>query len=312
MLVNRADKLEAALSSVGASRNTTPMISVVIPSYNCAEFLPQALDSVLIQSYSVIEIIIVDDGSTDETRQIVQPYLGRQNIRYVYQENRGLPGARNRGVEESRGEFIAVLDADDALAPTALEEMLHALSDSDASWCVIDIVKFWEDYREIQKTDLPKDDLRIAILNEDFIRRAMFFRKVALQRIGMWDASMKMREDWDLNIRLISGAEPFVYVARPLYHYRRRPGSITTGSSEKLFSYTERLLAKHHKASADAGDTVLRRIYAERMWDLARLHLYNRRDWKRALHCVCQSLAYDFSFARLIHPILHRLRLAAH
>lgn len=281
------------------------MISVVIPSYNCAEFLPQALDSVLDQSYSDFEIIVVDDGSTDGTWPVVQPYLRRENIRYIYQENRGLPGARNRGVEESRGEFIAVLDADDALAPTALEEMLHALDDSNASWCVIDILKFWEGYQEIQKTNLPENDLVTAIFREDFIRRGMFFRKDALLRVGMWDDGMKMREDWDLNIRLISTGEPFVHLARPLYHYRRRPGSITTSNPEKLFGYTERLLVKHHKTSADAGDLVSRRIYAEQMWDLARLRLYTKKNWRKTLYCVWQSLRYDFSITRLMHPILH-------
>src|SRR4028118_1349040 len=91
--------------------NSTPQVSVIIPAYNGDRYIAQAVESVISQTYKNWEIIVVDDGSTDDTRQALQPYFDR--IRYVYQENQGVAAARNRGIQESRGELIAFLDQDD-------------------------------------------------------------------------------------------------------------------------------------------------------------------------------------------------------
>jgi glycosyltransferase involved in cell wall biosynthesis len=287
-----------------------PLVSVIIPSYNCAKYLPESIESVLGQSFGDFEIILVDDGSTDDTKEVVNRYLGDRRLRYVFQENRGVPSiAKNRGVAIARGEFIATLDADDILAPTALEEMTAALQGSNASWCIIDVLKFWEDYREVRRTQFRAADLLHELLQADFICRAMFFWKAALVRVGMWDEALRTREDWDLNIRLMASGEPFAYLNMPLYHYRHRPGSLTTANSRGLLLDTERLLRKHHKPRADAGDTEVAKIYAARMWDLARSHFFRTRDLAAVSRCVWESAMYDFSLARLIHPLVHHAKL---
>lgn len=296
-----------SLDSGGENRMC--QVSVVIPSYNCASFLPECVDSALKQLINDFEVIIVDDGSTDRTLEVVNQYQDDKRIRLIRQENRGLPAARNAGVSMSRGEYIAALDADDTLEPTALQEMMSAVQNAGASWCIIDIIKFWGGYQEVQKTELPAGKLQLAILREDFIRRAMFLKRSALERIGMWDADIKMREDWDLNIRLINAEEPFVYLPRPLYRYRKRPESITTGDPKPLFTYTEQVLRKHHKRLADAGDKGVARVYAENMWDLARQHFYRRKDLRKAFACIRESLAYDFRPSRILHPVVHKLSI---
>ena len=96
-----------------------PKISVIIPTYQHADFLGDAIDSVLAQTYKDYELIIVDDGSTDGTREIVAAY-GNQ-IKYIYQDNRGLSAARNTGILASKGEYIGLLDADDVWLPNKLE-----------------------------------------------------------------------------------------------------------------------------------------------------------------------------------------------
>lgn len=286
-----------------------PTVSVIMPAFRCAEYLPQAIESVLAQTFSDFELIVVDDGSPDDTGEIVARYRGDRRVIYVRQENAGLPGARNTGVRNARGQFIAAVDADDALAPTALEEMTAALISSGASWCWIDIVKFWDDYREVQRTEPPAGDLLEGILKDDFIRRAMFLRRDALLRVGLWDADMRMREDWDLNIRMIRAKEPYVYLERPLYEYRRRPGSITTGDPKRLFAYTEAVLRKHHKQLADAGSRAAAEMYAANQWALARSQFYRCRDIIGTARSVWESVRYDFRLARLFHPILHHGRL---
>src|SRR3990167_8128796 len=104
----------------------TPRVSVVIPTYNYARYLPQAIDSVLGQTYPHIEVVVVDDGSTDESRDVLRAYGSR--IRWVQQERQGVSAARNRGVRESRGDLVAFLDADDRWLPTKLERQV-------ARWC---------------------------------------------------------------------------------------------------------------------------------------------------------------------------------
>lgn len=106
----------------------TPLVSVIIPNYNYARFLPQALDSVLAQSYSNFEIIVVDDGSTDDSKAILRSYGER--IRWFEQQNQGVSAARNRGVKESRGQLIAFLDADDIWLPLKLERQVQLFLDN--------------------------------------------------------------------------------------------------------------------------------------------------------------------------------------
>ena len=106
-----------------------PRASVVIPSYNHGEFVGDAISSVLAQTYGDYEILIVDDGSTDNTAEIVAQFGSR--VRYIRQENQGLSSARNRGINVARGEFIGLLDADDMYEPTFLMSMIEALDDTD-------------------------------------------------------------------------------------------------------------------------------------------------------------------------------------
>ena len=106
-----------------------PKISIITPAYNCAKFLPQTIESVLKQTFGDFEMIIVDDGSTDNTKQVIEPYLKNHplKIKYIYQQNGGVSVARNTAVKNALGEFIAFLDADDMFLPNRLEESLRVI-----------------------------------------------------------------------------------------------------------------------------------------------------------------------------------------
>lgn len=283
-------------------------IAVIIPSYNCAPFVEQAVESVFRQTYSDYELIVVDDGSSDNTAQVLAKYSSNPKFRYYRQENRGLPGSRNAGVRISNSEYLAFLDADDQLEGDALRLMVQELDRTGASWCLIDIVKAKSNGREIQYTEVPKDDPFYAILCDDFIQRGMFFRRDAFVEVGMYDESMKYREDWDINVRMFAARKSFTYLPKPLYIYTWREGSITTGKRARVLDFTAMLLKKHHKSFADAGDTRAAKIYAQNMWALGRFYFYDVHRYRRALACVLQSLKYDFSPARVFHPLLHHAR----
>jgi len=120
-------------------------VSVIIPAYNGAAFLPEAIDSVLAQDYEPLEILVVDDGSTDDTHDVLRPYAPR--IRYFYQENRGPSAARNLGIERARGDLIAFLDADDRWLPGKLAAQVAALGTQSAAALVHTDVLFWDPTR---------------------------------------------------------------------------------------------------------------------------------------------------------------------
>src|SRR5438128_339141 len=106
-----------------------PKVTVLIPSYNAAHFLPISIESALSQSYQDFEIIIIDDGSNDHTKAVVQSFIDQypHKIRYFWQENKGLAVARNTGLAESQGEYVALLDADDRWLPCRLQEEVGVL-----------------------------------------------------------------------------------------------------------------------------------------------------------------------------------------
>jgi glycosyltransferase involved in cell wall biosynthesis len=104
-----------------------PKVSVIIPTYNCAQYITEAIESVLNQTYKDFEIIVVDDGSTDNTNEILRSYIEKKKIRYFYQENSGVSSARNMGVRVSQGEYISFLDSDDFWEVNHLQQLLNAM-----------------------------------------------------------------------------------------------------------------------------------------------------------------------------------------
>ncbi|MBP1734587.1 MAG: glycosyl transferase family 2, partial [Deltaproteobacteria bacterium] len=130
--------------------NKMANVSVVIPTFNCGRYICQAVESALKQTYKDLEIIVVDDGSTDATYQTIKPYADAGSVRYIYQENRGLPGARNTGIQNAEGEFIVVLDADDELDERMISLCLQKVEGDQTDWCVCDIIRI-ETHREDQK-----------------------------------------------------------------------------------------------------------------------------------------------------------------
>lgn len=281
-----------------------PLIGIVIPSYNCGAYISSAIDSVLTQSVSDSEVIVVDDGSTDNTLQVLQPYFGHPRFRYISQENRGVSATRNAGAKLLQAKYLAFVDADDALAPGALELVLTEFDRSKSCWCLIDVWKTYGGKRELQRTRVPSDNHLRGILQEDFIRRGIFFKRADFFDIGMYDETLHIREDWDINIRMFEKRKPFSYIPKPLYLYNHRPGSLTKSGQMKVLFSTEKVLRKHHKRLADAGDKYISEIYARNMWGLAREYLYNLRDVRGTVRCISESLRYDLSISRLVHPFV--------
>jgi glycosyltransferase involved in cell wall biosynthesis len=288
-----------------------PEVTVVIPTFNCGQYISHAIDSVLRQTYEDHEIIVVDDGSTDGTRETIAPYVENRAVRYIYQENRGLPGARNTGIKNALGEYIVVLDADDELDDRMVALCREKVEEEGTDWCVCDILRI-ETYTEEQKRNvyrarIPQGDYRKHILADDFISRSAFFRKASLQDIDLYDEDIQVRVDWAINIRLILAGKRFSHVSEPLYIYKLRSSSLVKTTHRKKFDNTLKLLRKHHKELADEGDSEIGKIYAQNLWRLGRAYLVESRAIGSSVECFLESMKYDFSLRRLFHPFYHHL-----
>ncbi|MBI4782204.1 MAG: glycosyltransferase [Oscillatoriophycideae cyanobacterium NC_groundwater_1537_Pr4_S-0.65um_50_18] len=181
-------------------------VSVIIPAYNGDRFIGQAIDSVLAQTYANHEIIVIDDGSTDQTQQVLQPY--RDQIQYHHQSNQGVAVARNRGLEQAQGELIAFLDQDDCFLPNKLALQVEKLEDAaaeigivhsgwqriDAEGAALGKVEPWH--------KAPQLDLYEWVWWKPVLLSAMMFRRSWLERVGGLDADFKQACDIDLALRL--------------------------------------------------------------------------------------------------------------
>jgi hypothetical protein len=125
----------------------------------------------------------------------------------------------------------------------------------------------------------------------------------------MYDEDLAVREDWDINIRMIEEERPFTYINEPLYIYARTEGSLMTGNLRRVLTCTERVLRKHHKRLADSGNPPIASIYARNMWRLARSYFYEAHDFPAAFRSMRESMRYNFSLHRIVHPIIHRIEV---
>lgn len=198
---------------------TRPLVSIIVPCYNQAAFLPETLDSVQRQSYISWECIIVDDGSVDNTKQVVHHYTSQDSrFRYYQQPNSGVSTARNVAVEYSLGEYILPLDGDDKFHPKYVEECVRVFQ-SDASLKLVYCKAAFFGKKE-GLWNLPRFVIQEQLLNNCIFCSAMF-KKSDFIRIGGYKTVFKYGyEDWDLWIRLITRNEE-VYRLDEVYFYYR-------------------------------------------------------------------------------------------
>ncbi|VDG72429.1 family 2 glycosyl transferase [Clostridium carnis] len=206
------------------------MVSVIIVVYNGEKYIKEAIDSVLNQTYKDIEVIVVDDGSTDNTREIVKEY---EKIIYMYQENKGEGSARNLGIEVSKGEYLAFLDADDLYAPDKIEKQLKILLENeevDVVYNDLQVVDENLNYLNILKSEGVYDnreDLLANIIYRQIIQGpiCMMMRKKCIANIK-WSENLIYTVDYEYVIKLAFNHN-FKYLEEPLYIYRRHGNNLS-------------------------------------------------------------------------------------
>jgi glycosyltransferase involved in cell wall biosynthesis len=192
----------------------TPLVSVVIPVYNAARYIAEAIESVYAQNYESLEIIIVDDGSTDDTSAIIRSF---KNIRYVWQENQGVASARNTGITESKGELIAFLDADDYWAPGKLNIQVGCLLMHPHLGYTLGR----------QRNFLERGIDRPFWLKEEHLREdhagflpTMVIRRQLFETVGRFNINFRISEDVEWFSRAMDAGVPMMVVPKVVL-YRR-------------------------------------------------------------------------------------------
>lgn len=209
---------------------STALVSIIIPTFNHARFITQAVESALAQSYPRTEVIVVDDGSTDQTRRMLSRY-GR-SITYLYQENKGPSAARNTGILAAQGDYLLFVDADDLIPPEKIDVQLsHFANRTDtgivySAWQYVDeqTLQVVGEMHPAKRGNLLKDLLRRAVF---FPPGAAIIRRQCLEQAGPFDEELMAGEDTDMWIRIAQAGYTFDYVDRPLFQYRMVKGSLS-------------------------------------------------------------------------------------
>jgi glycosyltransferase involved in cell wall biosynthesis len=204
-----------------------PRVSVIITCYNLGQYLDEAVDSVLSQTYQNFEVVIVDDGSTDAATQALLADYRRPKTRVIQARHSGVSAARNMGIANTTGAYLCALDADDRLEPTYFEKAVSVL-DADPS---VAFVSCWlrafgaEEFEwKPERCDLP------TLLWEDTVLTASLLRRDAIVTVDGYDTAMPIQgaEDWDLWLTLVERGYRGAILPEVLFNYRRRPGSLST------------------------------------------------------------------------------------
>jgi glycosyltransferase involved in cell wall biosynthesis len=285
----------------GWSAADAPLVSVVIPCYNQAHFLREAVESVRRQSYPRVETILVDDGSTDDTAAVAAE-LG---VRCIRQENRGLAGARNRGLAESSGDYVVFLDADDRLLPHGLEANADAFKERPEA----ELVCGWG--RTINAAGKmispcfgpppipPEDDPYTALLALRFAigcPAQVMYRRESVVGAGGFDPSFPGAEDLDLYMRMARERTMYIHGNGPICEYRQHEGGMSRDiglmlASDLAIRRAQRRWVRHDRslrAAHKRGVAAIRDYYGEPLArDLAvGLRKHNWSDAARTLRTL--------------------------
>jgi tetratricopeptide (TPR) repeat protein len=221
-------------------------VSVIIPAYNQAPYLSKSIQSVLDQTCQDFEIMVVDDGSTDDTAAVVQSFHD-DRIHYIYQENRGLSAARNTGIDNSTAEYITYLDSDDLFLPMKIELLGGVLDqDPDIGFLAGQAVPIDELEKPVGKIfDAPMPgDLNQLLLGNPLHVGSVMLRRSWQEKVGLFDESLRSYEDWDMWLRLARANCRMSWVAKPvsLYRFHRKQ---MTRQGNQMTQATFAVLDKH-------------------------------------------------------------------
>lgn len=271
------------------------IVSVIIPAYNQGHFLAEAVNSVLAQTYPHVEIIVVDDGSTDDTAVVARSFTDPR-VRYVYKQNGGLSSARNEGLRHAQGQYISYLDSDDCFLPEKLAMLVGEMDAHSAVGFVAgQAIPVDEHGRHVGKkfdTPLPTDTKQLLLGNPLHVG-SVLVRRDWQDKAGFFDESLRSYEDWDMWLRLAQAGCQMRYVPQPVSLYRFHTAQMTR-DGRQMTTATFAVLDKLF------GDPTLPsewQAMKDRAYSQAYLRktaqAYRNRDYNTGQESLRQAIALD-------------------
>lgn len=285
---------------------TKPKVSIILPVYNVEKYIAESVQSVLSQTYDNLEIIVVDDGSSDKSIEIAKDILenGSRNYRIIRQNNMGLGEARNRGMREANGEWIYFLDSDDMIAENTIEYMVRAIEkDTDLVFSKFNRIKNVND--AIKKCDKYSEEvfdgkeLQFRFLKRENIVLApgTLFNKYFLQKNNLFFEKIPWSEDQQFIWRVLYHVNKVSFVDADLYQYLERSGSIMTATKcdAMIKSYSSiKRLADYYDSDSQFGEYIVAR------WVMGTANAASRilcmKDWKKLIY----SLEFKMNAKKLL------------
>ena len=273
---------------ISTSTPRRPLVSVILPTYNRAHVLEEAIRSVLEQTYPEWELIVSDDGSTDSTGDLVAGF-GDARVRYLRDENAGAAVARNRALGEARGELIAYLDSDNVWHPDYLTALVGALERHQGHFCAfakhLDVVMRHGGYR-VKGYRSPPFDYEALAKKNSIDLNAFIHRRELFDALGGFDERLRRQQDWDLILKYSFLRDP-LFLDAFLVLYRRNPAWDQITIRERNNPETVRVIAEKQNSYHAAGPTLVTReprpSVSVLSWDICRNHFSKAYNLAEAL-----------------------------
>ncbi|WP_263143608.1 glycosyltransferase [Pseudomonas sp. RIT-PI-AD] len=277
-----------------------PRVTLVVPVYNGADFVVQTLEALLAQTYANLQVIVIDDGSTDDSAAVLAPYGDRVTL--LRRENRGQAATLNQGWEMAEGSLLGYLSADDTLEPHAVARLVETFERQPAAVMVYpDYWLFDAEGQLLKKIEAPPFVYAEVVLEGACpVGPGALFRRELLQRVGGWDARLRQIPDWEFLLRVGLCGE-VLHCAEPLASFRVHEGSQTFAASNEARSGEYAYALDKYFRRDDVPAAIRQRRHlalANGNVLMARLHLRAGR-WGRALDCLMTaSRAWPAWFTR--------------
>ncbi len=280
-------------------KNTLPLVSIIIPCYNSVDFISECIDSVLDQNYQNLEIIVVDDGSTDGTLEVISRY---ERIRVISQSNSGACVARNRGLKLSKGKYVKFLDSDDFLEPGVIKaqvELSEKLDENAIVYGNYNIVR--GDRKSCQDTFIGMADQTAILMIADILISTPLHRKWMLELVDGFDERLKNGQEWNLHIRLSSEGVRFIHHRGSVFNYRihksvHRISNRKVKEKERIFYDLEKLKMTIDKLGKRTSGDIHAAVSLRYWWAARKLYrLGDKKQYKKvARQAKATSTKYQY------------------
>jgi len=273
-----------------------PLVSTIVPAFNAERYLGLAIDSILDQTYSNIEVLVVDNASTDTTAQVIKGYGDK--VRYLREDTKGPAAARNRGLQESKGEYIAFLDSDDLWLPDKTERQVRFLTEHPEYGIVYSQYEYIDENGELYDNKWGRVCTQTGWVFEDLLRHelqigigTMMIRRSSLEEAGNFNEKLITAEDTDLFIRLAKYSQ-FGHIAGPVARYRSHKESLTKqqGVPRGTFKSLDYLVERYPELHP-SKNSVMSYAYAVRHFARGR-GAFHKGDYQETRRQTLKAIKY--------------------